>query len=306
MKKIITFLLAFSALLVFTGCTQNGQEEEESKYHVYYVDLEETQLEETPYEPEDESTEAMVKELLGNAIDIPTEDRMMQLIPDKVTVNTFDLTNGVLTVDFSGEYKEMGVTRELLTRAGMVKMFVQLDDIDSVRITVEGEELKDSKGTAIGPMDESSFVENAGEDINSYKFAELTLYFTNKAGDALIPESRKVYYNSSVTVEQVVVEQIVNGTKQDNLYNTLDPKTNILGVTTVDDICYINFDETFIDNALGIQESIPIYSLVNSLADSCQIKQVQISVNGESNMTFRETMNLDQFYEKNTDLIAKE
>ena len=40
----------------------------------------------------------------------------------------------------------------------------------------------------------------------------------------------------------------------------------------------MNFDDTFVDGALAVQESIPIYSIVNSLIDACQIKQVQISV----------------------------
>lgn len=66
----------------------------------------------------------------------------------------------------------------------------------------------------------------------------------------------------------------------------------------------MNFDDTFVDGALAVQESIPIYSIVNSLIDACQIKQVQISVNGESKLTFRETMNLNKFYKKNKKLVV--
>ena len=154
-------------------------------------------------------------------------------------------------------------------------------------------------------MNSDSFVDQAGRDINSYQYATLTLYFTNQTGDRLIQEKRSMYYNSNVTLERVVVEQIIEGPRNEGNSAVLPSGTNILSVTSADGTCYVNFDRTFTDNTLAVQESTPIYAIVDSLVDTCGVKKVQISINGETNMTFRETMRLDQFYEKEDSLIEE-
>ena len=55
-----------------------------------------------------------------------------------------------------------------------------------------------------------------------------------------------------------------------------------------------------------MQEEIPIYSIVNSLIRSGSVKKVQISINGDTGVTFRESMNLDRLYEWNEELIEDE
>ena len=51
----------------------------------------------------------------------------------------------MLVIDFSAQYHEMSRAREVLTRAGIVKTFLQVPDIHRVRFTVEGQELTDSR-----------------------------------------------------------------------------------------------------------------------------------------------------------------
>lgn len=185
-------------------------------------------------------------------------------------------------------------------------MFLQVPGIVYVQFTVEGEELLDSKGEVIGPMSSDTFVDQAGKDINSYQYTTLTLYFANDTGDRLIPEKRSVYYNSNVSLENVVLDQLLKGPRSDANRATLPSGTSILSVTSADDTCYVNFDKGFSEDALALQESIPIYSIVNSLVDNCKVKKVQISLNGETDLTFRETMRLDKFYQKNEELIDEE
>ena len=58
--------------------------------------------------------------------------------------------------------------------------------------------------------------------------------------------------------------------------------------------------------ALDIQQEIPVYSIVNSLIAAGNVQKVQISVNGDSKVVFRESMSLNQFYEKNPELVEAE
>ena len=122
----------------------------------------------------------------------------------------------------------------------------------------------------------------------------------------LLPEERKVYYSSNVPLERAVVEEIVKGPKQDGHYPTLPAETNILSVTIQEGICYVNFDDSFTNSILSVQEEIPIYSIVNSLASVCHVNKVQFSINGSSSVTFRKNMKLDQLFEQNLKLVETE
>ena len=54
-------------------------------------------------------------------------------------------------------------------------------------------------------------------------------------------------------------------------------------------------DKSFKDSALSsVAEQIPIYAVVDSITANCKVDKVQFSINGESDVTFRETMKLNQ------------
>ena len=46
--------------------------------------------------------------------------------------------------------------------------------------------------------------------------------------------------------------------------------------------------------------------IANSLAETCHVSRVQFSVNGKSDVMFRDAMSLDRLYEENTRLILEE
>lgn len=72
----------------------------------------------------------------------------------------------------------------------------------------------------------------------------------------------------------------------------------ILSATIADRICYINMNRAFQEEALDVSESIQIYSVVNSLLDSCEADKVQLSVEGSMDGNLRSSMPLYTFYEK--------
>ena len=66
-------------------------------------------------------------------------------------------------------------TRELLARAGIVKALTQIPGVTYVEFYLGEDPMSDSAGTVIGKMDSASFVENEGENINSYVQSNLNL-----------------------------------------------------------------------------------------------------------------------------------
>lgn len=303
MKRRVTFMLSILFACMLTGCSVNKPVKEKGDYYLYYTNIEETGLQKEIYDAAATSAEELIPELLGALERVPRESSYMNLLTEDLKIENYEYEDHTVKLNMSESYGTLSKTKEVLVRAGLVRTLVQIDDVEYVTISVAGEPLTDSTGAEIGPLNEDSFVENSGKEINSYMSSTLTLYFSGAEGSSLMAESRKLYYSSNVPIERVVVEQIVKGPREEGHMATVASDTKVLGVTVVEDICYVNLSREFSEHTMNVQQEIPIYSIVNSLTANCDVKKVQISVEGESNFVFRENMDLNRSYERNADLI---
>ena len=301
MKRISkVLLLALMVCTLFAGCSIETiqSKKEDSKYNFYYLNTNETALKSEPYEPKEETTEFMVKDLLQK---VPEDG--ISLLPENVSVSSYDLQDNLLIIDFSKEYSEMSKVREVLTRDGIVQTFLQIPDIAKIRFTVAGQPLKDSRNQEIGDMTDSTFVEVSKKNEDNYRYDTFTLYFADKSGKRLLKETRNVYYRRTLPKERVVLEQLAKGPLEDGHYATIPENTMAINVITADRICYLDLNSEFQDAALDVAENISVYSVVNSIVDSCEADKVQISIEGNSGGNFQKNLPLYKFYEKNKDLV---
>lgn len=302
MRRLLAVL---AALILLTGCSGNGETEAPSEYFMYYLSLEANKVVENAYEPEASSGDEMIQEFVDRLNETPEGEDYQRLMPKDVKIDSYSLEDSTLTLTIGGDYEQMERPREVLVRVGLVRAFTQISGVDRVQIVTENGELKDSAGNAIGAMTRESFVENTGSEINNYQYTTLTLYFANATGDKLVPETRSVYYSTGVPLERVVVEQLVKGPAEEGHYAVLPSDTNILSVTTSENIAYVNFDNTFMNGTMSVVQEIPIYALVNSITTNCPVQRVQFSIDGESDVTFRESMKLNQFYERDLSYLEE-
>lgn len=236
-------------------------------------------------------------------------DEVKLLLPADVSLLNYALEDELLTLNFSPEYAGLSVEREILVRAGMVRLFTQIPNVKKVQFLINGDPLKNEQGIEIGPLSASRFVENSGKEVNSYIKTTMNLYFVDKDGKVLVPEERNVYYNSNVPLEKVVVEQLVKGPKEAEHLPTLPQELNILSVTIQEGICYVNLDANF-KTLLEAQNStldpeMAVYSIVNSLTSVCQVNKIQISVNGQTNVQIG-SVELGNLFSVNQDLMETE
>lgn len=306
-RRGILFLLLCFVILVVTGCSKKEETKDEKReYQMYYLSPTENSLETDEYNPTKRTTEAMVQEI-GRILDeTPEKEEHFRLLPKDLNILDCSYDGEKVVVNFSENYKKMKNTREILVRAGVVKAFIQIPGVEYVEFTENGTPMTDSEGIEIGKMDRNTFLENEGGNVNSYVHSNLNLYFADGDGSSLVKENVSAYYNSNVSVEREVVERLLKGPKTDGLKPTLSPNTKILGVSIVEGICYVNLDKSFLTDSMDVQEKLPIYSIVNSLTDACNIRAVQISVEGETKVTFRETMKLDEPYHADYSLMKEE
>lgn len=304
MKKWICLFFLIQAAL--TGCSLGGSDGAgaESDYYFYHIDETKTELVKAVYTPSKETTEAMIQDFMKLLNDKEHGDKDISLLPEGVEIVTHSVHDKVLNLDFNKSYLEMDAAREVLARAGVVKTFAQLPDIEYVKFQVDGEPFLDPNKKPMGIMNEESFLESSGEDLNSYQAADIVLYFASEDGERLVKEERKVYFDRNLTLETVVVEQLLKGPRGSG-QPTISPNAKIVSVTTMDDVCYVNFSKGFLGEQLPLKEEIPIYSIVDSLIDTCHVGKVQLSIDGVTDITYGEQMRLDRSYEKNGELIDK-
>lgn len=301
MRKWLWILLLTIPLLM-AGCRKQ-QQVDESGYRIWYINQDETCLKYENKELQSKNEEGLLREMMEVMRETPTDDELKPVIPEDVELLDFDFEHNQLYLDFSPEYKKMPKVYEVLCRAAIVRTLGQIDGVEYVDFQVNGEPLTDLEGKEIGLMNEDQFIENAGEEINAYKTADLTLYFANKAGDKLVGQRVAMEYNSNISLEKLIVEQLIAGPPFEGAYPTIPSETKLLNISIKDNICYVNLDEGFLGTGYNVIESIPVYSIVNSLIENTDAQKVQISINGESNRMFRESINFDTIFEKNEGLI---
>lgn len=303
MRKWLWILLLAIPLLM-AGCRKQ-QQVDESGYRIWYINQDETCLKYENKELQSKNEEGLLREMMEVMRETPTDDELKSVIPEDVELLDFDFEHNQLYLDFSPEYKKMPKVYEVLCRAAIVRTLGQIDGVEYVDFQVNGEPLTDLEGKEIGLMNEDQFIENAGEEINAYKTADLTLYFSNKAGDKLVGQRVAMEYNSNISLEKLIVEQLIAGPPFEGAYPTIPSETKLLNISIKDNICYVNLDEGFLGTGYNVIESIPVYSIVNSLIENTDAQKVQISINGETNRMFRESINFDTIFEKNEGLIEQ-
>ena len=303
MRKWLWILLLAIPLLM-AGCRKQ-QQVDESGYQIWYINQDETCLKYEIKELQSKNEEGLLREMMEVMRETPTDDELKPVIPEDVELLDFDFEHNQLYLDFSPEYKKMPKVYEVLCRAAIVRTLGQIDGVEYVDFQVNGEPLTDLAGKEIGLMNEDQFIENAGEEINAYKTADLTLYFANKSGDKLVGQRVAMEYNSNISLEKLIVEQLIAGPPFEGAYPTIPSETKLLNISIKDKICYVNLDEGFLGTGYNVIESIPVYSIVNSLIENTDAQKVQISINGESNRMFRESINFDTIFEKNEGLIEQ-
>lgn len=273
---------------------------------IYCLNEDRTGLTKISYDFPEGNAEEAARAVLEELKEPAEEIEYTAPIPKEVKVQGCRLRGSILDVDFNSAYLEMGALEEKLVRAAVVQSLVLIDGINAVSFTVDGEMLKDSTGFPVGLMNEDDFVENTGSSPTAYQTDTLTLYFADKEGDSLVPREVDVRYSSNVSREKLIVEKLMQGPSGSGAYPTINPDANLLSVTIKDGICYVNFDSTFLTGAYDVLPEVTVYSIVNSLVEGTEAQQVQITINGETDAKYMETVDLSQPLEAKEELVAAE
>ncbi len=303
--KIRKFLIVLPiVLLMLSGC-MGKQKESDSDYHIEYLNKDKTGIVKVDYEPSATDTDRMIEEFLEMLAADPESLDYRKTIPADINVTSYSVDGVLLTLNFSAAYQNLPTSEEVLRRAAIVRTMIQIPGIDCVAFLVGDSPLTDTSGNVVGAMTQESFIENPGEQINSIQNATLTLYFANEDGSGLVKETRDVYYSSNISMEKLIMEQLLEGPTISGAQSAIPSGTNLVNISVVDGVCYVSLDETFRNQNYEISEAVVIYSIVDSLSELPTINKVQISVNGDTSGTYRDSFELDRMYDRNLDYVER-
>lgn len=300
MKKLFGVLGCLLLLAGFAAC--GGKEPQDADiYQIYTVSNSETKVEVHPYRMLSAGEDSMLNELVTCLSTPPDKLEYKAPLAMGFQILSMDVSDGKLSIDVDGAYLNLPATTEVLVRAAIVRTLTQLPNVRYVGITVEGQQLFDNAGDVVGLMSAEMFIDNDGNEINTYELARVRLYFANSAGDKLIGAYREKYYSTNIPKERFVLEELIAGPsgKVEGLYPSINPEVKIIGVTTQDGVCYVNLDSSFLTVVNNVSTELSIYSIVNSLAELSNVNKVQILINGEVPVSFGSST-----FERNLDYVT--
>lgn len=300
MKKLLCVLCCILGLGSIAAC--GGRETAgENIYQIYVLSDSETKVETHAHVMSAVLPEDMLEELITCLSTQP--DKLEYKVPFAMgfEILSMELTESKLMINVDGAYMNLSPTTEVLVRAAIVRTLTQLPDVRYVGLTVEGQELFDQTGEVVGLMSAESFINNDGNEINTYEQTRIKLYFANETGDKLIGAYRQKYYSTNIPLERFVVEELIAGPsgKVAGLYPSINKEVKIISVMTKDGICYVNLDSGFLSVVNNVSTEVSIYSLVNSLVELSTVNKVQILINGEVPESFGSAA-----FERNLDYVT--
>ena len=299
-KKYVLTGMLLMLLAVLTGC---GTREPETgkKISVYYVNTAETKVEVHDQYLNTKTPEEQLEETMTFLSTTPEKLEYKAPFDMGFQVLDYEVEDGKLVINVDKAYSELSVTTEVLVRAAVVRTLTQLSNVKYVTITLEGSQLYDNAGELVGWMNAEQFINNDGNEINTYELVKVKLYFANADGDKLIVAYREKHYSPNTQLARFVVEELIAGPSGqiEGLYPVINPETKIINILTKDGICYVNLDSSFLTVVNNVSTEVAVYSIVNSLVELDNINKVQILVNGEVPSTFSNST-----FERNLDYVT--
>ena len=273
----------------------------ENACQVYYLSTSETKVEQHYQEVTSDTPEGKLEELVQFLSTNPEKLEYKAPLAMGFQLLSIKQEGATVLLDMDAAYLGLPTTTEILVRAAIVRTLTQLENVSYVGITVEDSQLYDSMGRPVGWMNAEQFIDNDGNEINTYELARVKLYFAAEDGLSLISAYREKYYSTSMQLERFVVEELIAGPsgKVEGLYPCVNPNTKVINVTTRDGICFVNLDENFLTVVNNVPTEESIYAIVNSLVELSYINKVQILINGEVPSTFSTSV-----FERNLDIVT--
>lgn len=278
-------LLALAGLLLLSACAlmEDGEETPpQGAYKVYYaVTGEQSRVRAVDWEyrvPTGEDTAAELAELvlsrpetLGLASPVPSGTRLLSCQREE----------GQLRLDFSEQYGGLSGVELTVANACLTLTLCQLEGVEEVYVTVEGEPLPYQTLRTMG-VDDVLLPGTGAAELT----AAVGLCFPRADGSGLGVEYRDVVQNEGDTMASTVFSALLDGPRYQELTGLMPEGTKLRGISVESGVCTVNLSPEFLTGLPEDEQSarLLLYSIVNTLCmqENLSISAVQILSDGHA------------------------
>lgn len=295
MKKTINLILILFIVSAYLSACSLDKEKNTVEFKLYFSNSAKDSLvtENAVLDiSERKNTVSFVRKIVNMLLDGPSTEGYASVIPSDVRLRGVSLEKaeeGTVNIDLSKEYytgrkKDAPHSEELLARYSIVSTLCQFEEIKKVKIYIDGKDMMASSGKdeVLNAMGQNSIMINSPSSVETKTEKFVTLYFTDKNGVNLYPETHKATMTDN-SLEKTVVNELIRGPVSSTYIRTFPESCQLISVETTEGVCFVNFSGAFLakkeDDRLS--DRTAVYSVVNSLTRLPGIEKVQILIDGK-------------------------
>ncbi len=296
-EKNIKLILAIVAFVImgFLSTSYLRYSENFGHIDIYYLNVTKVGIEplEKKYEV-NQTNDEIIAEVFEMFTD-STETAKINLVsakPEKLEILSYDIDyqTGVMTVDFSKEYKEMTNIEEINFKAAFVWTFTDLEFIKKIKFEIDGYPYSIANSSVIEYFDRTNVIVEPTIALDKVVQREVVLYFPTtpvNEDTLLVPETRMATTEEGIPIEEVVLTELLKGTTVDGLKSVIPSGVTVRSIKRENSICFIDLSEKFLKGNISEREQkLRVYSLVNSLTELNNVDKVQILINAKKTKGF--------------------
>lgn len=281
MRKRLLPLLG-AALLLLSACSGGLGESAapEGAYQVYYVVSDQERcaaaVDYEYYVPEGDIP--LVAELMGQLLDGPETLGLESPFPEGVRLLNWSMWENQVRVNLSEQYGGLSGVGLTLADYCIALTLCQVEGVEQVYITVEGEEMAFRR---VQQMSADDVLLSGAEEESVH--VGVNLWFPRTQWFGLGVEHRQVTRNEEDTLRGVVLGAWLEGPEYASLTSYVPEGTRLLGAELEEGICYVDLSAEFLEGEPTDRQraTLLLYSMVNTLGSLDSVEGVQLLVEGQ-------------------------
>lgn len=270
MKRLTAGLLALVFLLAACGTAEDPE-----GIRLYYAATSDSDsagaLETVPWNGGPEEVEALFAALCQE----PEKPQMTSLIPSGTTLQSWELSEGRLRLDLSGEYSTLSGVRLTIANYCIALTMCQLDSVREVAITADGETMTEREWLSDGQV-----MLSGGEGDTGQIYVEL--YFPLAEGEGIGSEGRQLEIAEDVTASEAILAGLCAGPESRELSAYLPSSSADITLWIDNEICYVNLTEDWVDDLENGEAGLEtiLLCVTDSLCNLDTVSSVQFLMDG--------------------------
>lgn len=281
MKKTLSLLACLGLLLSLASCAQQSSAVPEVPFAYYY------RTAEVGYSGEDGVIRSELRDVAGHEGDLhwiirdylkgPQSPDLISPFPKETEALTCKIEDGTLFLQVDKSFANMTGIELSLAASCIAATCFGLEEVEAVSIYVSTG-LLDGKPSIRISRDTLLLRDSGADRMNT----EMDLYYVDKSGRYLIPESRTVSLANQSNPQEYLLRRLAEQPSSSELEAVLPEGTRVLEVTTEDGICNVDLSAEFVNNKPEDPTAcyMCLLAIANTVTQTADADKVELYVDG--------------------------